>query len=169
MQKKTNCHFCGTQLQTRLIDGYRRLYCKKCDLPIYENPVPASCLVVLNHSRDLLLVLRNIEPKMGYWCLPGGFMELGETPEQAALRELKEETGLSAKVESLLGVTSEPSELYDTVLMAGYLIKDFDGVLSPGDDASEAAWFAYAELPEIAFDSHRRFIDAWYTNKKLHG
>jgi len=111
----------------------------------------------------VLLVKRSVEPKKGYWCLPGGFMELGEAPEQAALRELKEETGISGKVEMLLGVCSSNSSQYHTVLMVGYLVKQYSGTLKAGDDASDAAYFHYDGLPEIAFESHRRFIRIYYS------
>jgi len=106
----------------------------------------------------VLLVKRSVEPKIGFWCLPGGFMELNETPEQAALRELEEETGLVGKIEVLLGLYATPSALYHTILMLGYLIKSYTGTLVAGDDAMDAAWFLFDELPEIAFESHLNFI-----------
>jgi ADP-ribose pyrophosphatase YjhB (NUDIX family) len=110
----------------------------------------------------VLLVKRNVEPKSGFWCLPGGFIELGEKPEEGALRELEEETGLKGKIGMLLGVTSSPSSQYDTVLMVGYLVKNYNGRLNSGYDASEAGWFHYKELPEIAFQSHLQFIRIYY-------
>jgi ADP-ribose pyrophosphatase YjhB (NUDIX family) len=106
----------------------------------------------------VLLVKRSVEPKKGLWCLPGGFMELGETPEQAALRELKEETGLAGRIEMLLGVYANPSVIYHTVLMVGYLVKSYSGTLIAGDDADDAAFFHYDRLPEIAFESHINFM-----------
>jgi ADP-ribose pyrophosphatase YjhB (NUDIX family) len=90
-------------------------------------------------------------------------MELGETPEQAALRELEEETGLSGKIAMLLGVTASQSSQYETVLMVGYLVKDYSGTPVAGDDASDAAYFQLDELPEIAFASHARFINQYFT------
>ena len=110
----------------------------------------------------MLLVKRSVEPKKGFWCLPGGFMELGETPEKAALRELKEETGLSGQINMLLGVSSNPSAQYHTVLMIGFLVKSYTGNLVAGDDADDAASFYYDELPEIAFESHSKFIRQYY-------
>ena len=162
MQKKTYCHYCGTALTERSCEGAIRLYCKQCKIPIYENPVPATCIVVVDSKERILLVKRSVEPRKGFWCLPGGFMELGETPERAALRELNEETGLSGKIEMLLGVTSNQSDLYDTVLMIGYLVKNYTGTLKAGDDASDAACFHPDQLPEIAFKSHSRFIRIYY-------
>ena len=140
------------------MEGIRRLYCETCRIPIYKNPVPATCVAVIDSRQQILLVKRSVEPKIGQWCLPGGFMELGESPERAALRELKEETGLSGQIELLLGVTTNPSETYDTVLMIGYLVTGITGEPHPGDDASQLSWFQPDRLPPIAFQSHRRFI-----------
>lgn len=94
--------------------------------------------------------------------MPGGFMELGETPEYAALRELQEETGLKGKIDRLLGVTTNTSPQYHTVLMIGYLVKEAVGTLRPDDDASDLAFFSRDAFPEIAFQSHRRFIRIYY-------
>jgi len=141
-----------------------RLYCEHCNETVYENPVPATCIVTIDETERVLLVKRNVEPKKGFWCLPGGFVELGENPDQGALRELKEETGLEGRIEMLIGVTSSPSSQYDTVLMVGYLVKRYGGLLCTGYDASEAEWFHYSELPEVAFNSHLMFIRIYYAS-----
>lgn len=90
-------------------------------------------------------------------------MELGETAEQGALRELKEETGLTGQINLLLGVSSNSSSSYHTVLMMGYLVNNYSGTLVAGDDASEAEYFHLDDLPEIAFDSHNSFIRIYYS------
>ena len=97
MELKSHCHFCGNLLISKFIEGRQRRYCQLCERPIYENPIPATCLVVVNGRNQILLVKRDVSPKKGQWCLPGGFIELGEAPEQGALRELAEETGLSGR------------------------------------------------------------------------
>ena len=146
----------------KMMSGHERLFCKNCNQPLYENPIPASCLVVIDKDEKILLVKRSVEPKKGFWCLPGGFMELGETPELAALRELKEETGLSGKIEILLGVDSNNSAQYKTVLMVGYLVKSYSGIHKAGDDACELGYFHVNDMPEIAFESHKNFIRIYY-------
>jgi ADP-ribose pyrophosphatase YjhB (NUDIX family) len=162
MREKIYCHFCGAGLIKKHFEGRERFFCEACAQPIYENPVPATCLVVTDSQQGVLLVKRSVAPKAGYWCLPGGFMELGETPESAALRELEEETGLSGEIERLLGVTSTPSAQYDTILMMGYSVRNYTGTPIAGDDASDVAYFHIRELPEIAFDSHEKFIRAYF-------
>ncbi len=162
MRKKAYCPFCGNRLTEKLMEGKKRLFCKGCALPVYENPIPATCLVAVDKEERLLLVKRSVDPKKGFWCLPGGFMELQELPEEAALREFKEETGLTGRIDMLLGVTANHSEAYDTVLMIGFLIRNFEGVPAAGDDAEDIKWFAPDSLPEIAFESHRRFIRIYY-------
>jgi len=158
----SHCHFCGYGLTQKFIEGRSRLYCEACDIPIYQNPVPATCVVVIDEQDRLLLVKRSVAPKIGEWCLPGGFIELNEGPRESALRELKEETGLTGAVEHLLGVSSNPSAQYSTILMVGYLVRCFSGNLIAGDDAADAGWFSTHERPPIAFDSHRQFVSHFY-------
>ena len=134
------------------------MFCNHCNDPIYENPIPAACLVVTDDLGRVLLVQRSVDPQKGFWCLPGGFIELGESPESAALRELYEETGLTGRIHELIGVTTNPSRMYDSVLLVGYRVTAVSGNLMAGDDASDAAYFPPANLPEIAFESHLQFI-----------
>jgi len=162
MGKKIFCHFCSARLTDKFFEGSLRLFCEHCNEPIYENPIPATCLVVVDDKDRLLLVKRSVEPKKGFWCLPGGYIELGESPEASALRELLEETGLSGQIEMLLGITSTPSTEYNTILMVGYLVKHYRGYPKAGDDASDVAYFHQDELPEIAFESHRKFVRIYY-------
>ena len=158
MTPKTHCCYCGDPLVQKWIEERMRLFCEKCCVPIYENPVPATCLVVVSPRGRLLLVKRSVEPRKGWWCLPGGYMELGEEPQDAAIRELSEETGIAGVVDRLLGATSNPSDLYHTVLMVGYLVTSFTGEPVAGDDASDIGWFDVRDLPPVAFRSHRKFI-----------
>ncbi len=136
-----------------------RLFCIRCRLPIYENPVPAACTVVADNHNRILLVKRRVEPRAGSWCLPGGFLELDESPEEGALRELREEAGLEAENPLLLGVLTNHSDQYQTVLVIGYLVRRFKGRLKPGDDAEALRWFNSDHLPAVAFSSHRQFLE----------
>lgn len=163
MPEKKFCHFCGHSLSKKLFEGRIRLFCEGCSRPVYENPVPASCVIATDENDRILLVKRSVPPREGMWCLPGGFMETDETPEEAALREFHEETGMTGKIKKLLGIVTHKSERYGSILVAGFMAKDISGEINPGDDASEAAFFAMNELPEIAFDSHIYFIRIYYS------
>jgi ADP-ribose pyrophosphatase YjhB (NUDIX family) len=125
---------------------------------LYDNPIPAVCALVADHRGRILLVRRGVAPQRGAWCLPGGFMELGETPEAAALRELREETGLIGEVSGLIGLKAVPNRIYHTVLVAGYRVIPRRGEIQAGDDAMAVSWFGRNDLPPIAFGSHREFI-----------
>lgn len=164
MPDKKFCHFCGTPLIRRFAEGADRLYCTSCDQPLYENPIPATALVVVDELQRILLVKRDVEPKKGWWCLPGGFMELGETSENAALRELKEETGLEGKIDRLLGVFANDHAQYHTILIVGYLVLDYRGRAEAGDDAADLRFFEKDAWPPIAFDSHRYMIEQYYAS-----
>jgi 8-oxo-dGTP diphosphatase len=132
----------------------------------YEYPRAALTVdcVVLGQSKrgvEVLLVRRARPPFQGAWALPGGFVELNETLEQAALRELREETGISlARAEQLGafdGIDRDPRE---RVISFAHLARVDDvthHVPRAADDASEAAWHPLSALPALAFD-HREII-----------
>jgi ADP-ribose pyrophosphatase YjhB (NUDIX family) len=168
MNTKSFCHFCGHPLLRKPIEGRQRLFCNHCERIIYENPIPATCVIVHDGNRHLVLVKRNVPPKKGWWCLPGGFIELGEEPRAGAIRELVEETGLIAENASLIGVCATPSPQYHSVLMISYSVEKFSGLLTAGDDAAQAEWFSFSKLPPIAFDSHIFFIHQ-YCSGRSHG
>jgi len=167
LAEKAFCPFCGQPTAFREWEGMVRRYCGNCDLPLYDNPVPAVCAVATDPRGRILLVQRNVAPCRGEWCLPGGFMELGETPEAAALRELAEETGLRGEVTGLIGLKAAPNRLYHTVLVAGYRVQPLSRQIHPGDDAMAANWFGVGDLPPVAFGSHREFIERVITRENL--
>jgi thiamine-phosphate diphosphorylase len=156
---KAFCARCGAKLEKRLHEGRERGFCPACRAAVYENPLPATAVVVLNPAREVLLVRRGQEPGRGLWCLPGGFQEIDETAEQCALRELREETGIVGRTERLVGLEMSPHPWYRAVLVAGYLACAAGGALKAGDDALEAKFFPLEKLPELAFQSHARIIE----------
>jgi thiamine-phosphate pyrophosphorylase len=158
MEKKF-CPRCGKPLQKRCLEGRERGYCPACRAVAYENPVPATAAVVFNERHELLLVRRGAEPGLGKWCLPGGFQETGETPEQCMLRELLEETGLIGGIRGLIALEMGMNPVAGEVLVAGFLVAVESGELQPGDDAVAAEYFPLRQLPELAFQSHARIIE----------
>ena len=129
----------------------------------YEHmAVTTDCVIFCYEDWKLkvLLVRRGGEPYKGMWAFPGGFLRMKETAEQGALRELREETGLSPASIGQLGVFSDvdrdPRERVITI--AWYALVKPSEVIG-GDDAAEAAWFPVDKLPPLAFD-HRTIFDA---------
>lgn len=88
-------------------------------------------------------------------------MEIGETPEETAIRELEEETAVKGKISDILGVVTHPSSIYGSVSITGFTVENFTGQPFPGDDAQDCKFFPYKEMPEIAFDSHLSFIKTY--------
>ncbi|NVB39153.1 NUDIX hydrolase [Pseudenhygromyxa sp. WMMC2535] len=133
----------------------------------YEHPRPAlsvDCVVFgLDDELQVLLIRRGIEPFAGQWALPGGFVHLDETLEQAALRELNEETGLERvffeQLYTFGDVDRDPRERVVTVAYYA-LVKLSDHKVRAATDATDAAWFAVSDLPELAFDHAEIFETA---------
>jgi ADP-ribose pyrophosphatase YjhB (NUDIX family) len=152
------CPDCSGNLRRETIEGYSRQICSSCGEIFYENPRPSVAVLCRNEAGEILLVLRRVNPGAGLWCLPGGFMEMGETVQQAALRELKEETGLEADIVRLVDAASKVAGYYGDVVVIAFEARITGGRLVAGDDAVEAAFFPVKALPPIAFSSHERFI-----------
>lgn len=132
----------------------------------YRYPHPALTVdcVIFGFDADslkVLLVERGIEPFKGLWALPGGFMHIDETAEEAARRELREETNISEVYMEQFRVFSrvdrDPRERVVTVAFMA-LVRPADCHLIAGDDAANALWFDEHQLPPMAFD-HAEIID----------
>jgi 8-oxo-dGTP diphosphatase len=120
--------------------------------------VPAAGVILVERDR-VLLVKRRWDPRAGSWCLPAGFMEAGETPEQTAVRELAEETGLIAQLTGLFGVYAGFDDPRVRAVLILYTGAATGGELRAGDDAIELDWFPLGGLPEdLAFASHRQAL-----------
>lgn len=152
------CPVCSGELMRKDVEGFPRLVCTSCREIFYENPKPSVALLCRNPQGKILLVLRKVDPGAGLWCLPGGFIEVGETVQQAALRELKEETGLEAELVRVVDAASKIAGYYGDVVVIAFEAHINGDRLVPGDDALEARFFPVDALPSIAFSSHERFI-----------
>ncbi|MCP5107138.1 MAG: thiamine phosphate synthase [bacterium] len=161
MLKKEFCYYCGGPLTRKFIEGRDRLFCHRCNCPIYENPIPATAAVVMNETGEVLLVKRKVEPKAGQWCLPGGFLEMDESPETGCLRELTEETRLEGEIDRWAGNVLSKSPVYKSVLVIGYSIKNVRGEPVAGDDCEELGFFkpGSGTMPFVAFRSHREILE----------
>jgi len=161
------CPLCSCSIRTVEIGGRKRLACSKCEFVHWDNPKPVTATLV-PMDEGLILVKRKFEPFKNQWCLPGGFIEFAEHPEESAVREVEEETGLSIEISRLLGVSSPGRGI--NVIILFYLARRISGALKPGDDASAVRSFCKGELPaDIAFDLHRKMVHRWFeSNGRFH-
>ncbi|NCN86792.1 NUDIX hydrolase [archaeon] len=136
----------------------------------YEKPavtVDTVIFTVRNDSLQVLLVKRGVEPFKGNWAIPGGFVKLDESLEDAAKRELKEETGVKdVYLEQLYTFGEIKRDPRGRVITVSYLalINSDKIVLTPSTDVNEAKWFNVKHLPEFGFD-HRKILN--YALKRL--
>lgn len=105
----------------------------------------------------ILLVKRNHEPYFGFWAIPGGYLEFGETLKEAVVREVKEETGLKTKIRTLVGVYSKPKRHPKQAISVAYLLEIVGGEVKKSQEATEIGWFNLDNLPPLAFD-HQEII-----------
>lgn len=160
------CIFCAAGLEERELAGDQRprLVCRGCERVHYLNPRPVGATVPERDGRVVLL-RRAIEPRYGAWVFPGGFMELGETAEQAALRETREEAGLEVKLSGLLGVYTRPVPGVVVIVYRALALNE----PRPLDEALEVAWFSRDEIPwtELAFDTTEQALRDWSASSPL--
>ena len=123
--------------------------CDECGQ--WEKPSLAVDAIVINGDK-ILLIKRGKEPWKGMLAFPGGFVEQGEDPEVAVIRELKEECGLDGVVEKLVCVKGDPNrDPRGHVVSIAYLVTA-QGMPLAGDDAADAAWYDLSEIKELAGD-----------------
>ena len=153
------CPICANKLRTGFLDGRERQICGSCGFIHYVNPLPAAAMVLFKYQ-DVLLVKRRFEPRIECWSLPAGFIEADETPEQAAIREVKEETGLDVRIKQLVDVHSGCHDMKSRIILVVYWGEIEGGSLQAGDDALEARFFHINKLPsQMAFNSHLKALE----------
>lgn len=124
-------------------------------------PFLAVDCTVFDSDGRLLLVQRRFPPFEGAFALPGGYVEVGETTEQAAARELQEETGLEVKSMSLIGVYSDPTRNPGRhVISIAYAVTTMHYDPIAGDDARTARFYENWRNLELAFDHRQMVFDA---------
>ncbi len=159
-----HCPRCGASIEP--LDGGARVECPNCGFRHYASSKPTASGLVLDAGR-ILLARRAIEPDEGKWDLPGGFLQEGEDPRDALVRELEEETSMHV----------EPVEFFDVVVDrygededAQYTLNLYwtcrvvSGEPTPADDVAELRWFGRDELPpsdELAFRNNEQILSRW--------
>jgi ADP-ribose pyrophosphatase YjhB (NUDIX family) len=149
------CPRCAGPLSARsLKDGEPdRLVCTGCEYVFYLDPKVAACTICMVDG-GIVLLRRAIEPQLGKWVFPGGFVDRGEQVTDAAVRETLEEVNLRVGISGILDAYSFPGS---PVVVIVYAAEVLGGDLAAGDESLEVRVFAPEELPwdELAFDSTR--------------
>jgi 8-oxo-dGTP diphosphatase len=159
------CRDCGGALIARQTPGASRAYdyCMHCGEPCFDHPsVMLTCFI--SCGRKLLWIQRRLEPRSGFWAIPGGFMERGETLRAGAAREVGEETGIRLAPESLEFYMTGTITFINQVYIA-FRSRVADERCEPGAEALAVAFYSRQECPwdEVAYpevnDSIRRAYD----------
>lgn len=158
---KSNYKFCplcrGEFEKKRLLENEpRRLVCKDCRFIFYLDPKLVACTIA-ETPRGIVLQRRNKNPRKGYWVLPGGFVDRGETLEEAAKREFFEETGLISTIDSLLGNYSYPGEANIIIV---YQSRITGGIIRPCHESMSIDEFKREDIPwdRLAFDTTQKAL-----------
>lgn len=163
------CQWCGSTLTKNLIGKRTLLACSRrpqCEFIHWNNPTPFVNILVTRNDA-VLLVRREHEPASGDWCLPGGYMDSFETPEETAKRELFEETGLKAIIDRQNLITVSTQGYNDIQIFFGATII-FGQLTACGQETSAVRFFTEKELPgNIAFVDHHQLIRSWFANKLI--
>ena len=130
-------------------------------MPFPKTPPLAADCVVIDADERVLLIRRGHPPFKGKYALPGGFVEIGESVEDACRRELREETGVRAGRLHLIGVYSDPRrDPRGHTCSVAYLARVGKVAAKAGDDAAAVEWVRLASKPDLAFDHARILADA---------
>ena len=165
-QRIKHCRVCGSPAEYRMpaLDNRERATCTVCGEVHYENPLNVVGTVPVWGDR-VLLCRRNIEPRYGLWTLPAGFLELGESTADGAIRETVEEAGAHIELQGLFTMLN--------VVRVGqvhmyYLARMLDEHLDPGPETIEARLFREDEVPwdELAFRTVRETLQHYFADRQ---
>jgi len=156
------CLKCGSELITKKVGDKPRRTCSNCNYIHFTDPKVGVGILVISEGK-VLLVKRGFNPELGKWSIPAGFLDYGEDPQKAAVREVLEETNLEVKIFGLLDVYYNQEALTQggASIFILYHAELRQGEIRAGDDAEEAAFFELSALPELAFSSTKEAIFKW--------
>jgi ADP-ribose pyrophosphatase YjhB (NUDIX family) len=151
------CQRCGERLGEKHIEGMLRPYCPACEYVVFLDPKVAAVALVVD-GEGLVMVKRGVEPEYGKWAFPSGYVDRGEVVKAAAVREVKEETGLDVALDRLIGVYSLEGNPVVLVVYSAHII---GGEVVTGHDALDVKTFALAELPSLPFPHDEQILRDW--------
>jgi ADP-ribose pyrophosphatase YjhB (NUDIX family) len=156
------CPECGERLLTEINSPGQpsRSICTNCGLKWHHDP-KLACAAVIIQDGKVLLLKRARPPGKGQWCLPGGFVDAGEVVEQAAAREVLEETGLQVHIQKMLGLFSYKSYPVVVAIFEGSIM---GGQLTISPESLEYQWFLPDQIPwpDLAFPSTTDVLKTYF-------
>ena len=161
------CSSCGTSLAFGAVDGEdrHRLSCPACGHIAYVNPRLVVTTLPITDAGEIVLLRRGIEPGLGSWAQPGGFLEVDETVNQAAIRETWEETGLIVEPGEIVGLYTRLEAAVVTIAFEARIV---GGTAAPTPEALEVATFAPEKIPwsGIAFKTTMWALRDWIDRRR---
>ena len=158
------CPECRSELTRRVIEGKERVACSNCDFVVWGNPVPVAAAIV-EYDGGIVLVRPRAKPAV--WALPAGYVEDGENAEQAAIREVKEETNLDVKINRVVGTypIKRPNKALIYIALSAETV---GGELRAGDDALIASRFAiYQAVDKVKGTTSGKAIESYLMSDNL--
>ena len=161
------CTRCGAPLVFGTVPGEDRdrLACSDCGHIVYVNPRLVVTTFPITDAGEIILIRRGIEPGLGSWAQPGGFLEVDETVHQAAIRETFEETGLLVEPGEIVGLYTR---LEASVVTIAFEARIVGGIAAPTPEATEIAAYAPESIPwdRIAFKTTRWALHDWLERRR---
>jgi ADP-ribose pyrophosphatase YjhB (NUDIX family) len=151
------CQICGQKIFLKEIDGRIRPCCTNCGYIVYLDP-KVAVVVLISTDCKLVLICRATEPAIGCWSFPSGFVDRGEALEDAAVREVREETGLEVSLKDFVGVYSKTD---DAVVVVVYTASVTGGNLRPGPEVCDVSLFSPDNLPAMPFPHDDQILSDW--------
>jgi 8-oxo-dGTP diphosphatase len=162
------CPYCAWPLETKEIDHKRRSYCPRCGYVHYEQ-LKVGAGAIIEQSGRLLLMRRTSQPFAGRWNLPAGYVEIDESPLQAAAREVFEETGLQVEATRLDNVYFADDDPRGNTLLVVYSCRVIGGALHETPEGRHPTFFSRTEIPtDLSGGGHDQAILAWKNRSDDH-
>ncbi len=152
------CTACGAK---RSIRTYYKKACPACGLIAFDDPKVAVGVLATRRGK-LLLVKRGLNPHRGSWSFPSGFVDAGEGLEEAAVREVGEETGLDVRIQRQLGAFAASG---DRVVFIAYAARVVAGRIAVGRECQDVRYFDPAALPPLAFPHDSEILRIWRASR----
>ncbi len=156
------CPACGASLEITDRFGRQRPVCPRCGYVVFFDPKVVVVTVVWQ-GEQVLLARRNMEPARGEWSFISGYVDRGEMVEDAARREVCEETGLTVSVDRLIGVYSTAENPFILIVFSAELRDVAQTLIAQDDEVSELMFFAIDALPTLAFPTDTQILHDWRT------